>query len=169
MTHCHHRLGYPTTVLHGVASHFRHNISPNISPCYYLLTYREHNRTAHTCTNSGYQVLLSDFTERLGTRLLDNCESQNAGMQNKSSKFMVKFARSSNNPYQPYPGLSLSSFRLVCDRSLDLTQVRLMMTSEEHMAAIPRFLMLVYMSASPVRETSALLRADYNHWTGLVD
>ena len=115
-----------------------------------VLTYGEHNRPAHTRANSGYQVLRSDFTEHLGTRLLGNCESQNTGTQNKSSKFTVKFGRSSNNPYQPYPDLSLSSFCLVHDHSLDLAQVRMMMTSEEHTAAIPRFLMLVHTSASPV-------------------
>ena len=53
-------------------------ISPNIFPCYYLpvqLMYlnelcREYDETDHACVNSGHQVLLSDFTEHLGMRLM---------------------------------------------------------------------------------------------------
>ena len=71
------RLGHLTTVLHGVAGTL-HHIFHQISLCVnYLLVqlppldelYEERNQNAHAGANSGHQLLLSNFTECLGTCL----------------------------------------------------------------------------------------------------
>ena len=67
----HHSSAWCSCMLHRII----HRISRSL--CYYLLVqlpplnelYEERNWNAHTCANSRHQLLLSNFTECLGTRL----------------------------------------------------------------------------------------------------